>query len=195
MTDDWEEDLKLEQEKEKEEEEKKKKDEEEKRKKEEEEKEKKKKKEEEEKKKKEEEEKKKKEEEQKKKKDNSNSNNIVLKTQKDFIELAQSNSTKIKKANPLPIFTLSYLKNIVELLGPTLELNQINDILNLTNKVYNQKLQEDQKKKKVSNKVNINVGMMNVKNKIDYNIDDYDDDNEEEEEEEEQDNNVDNYIK
>ena len=188
MTDDWEEDLKLEQEKE--EKEKKKKEEEEKKKEEE-----KRKKEEEDKKRKEEEEKKKKEEEEKKKKDKSNSNNILLKTQKDFIELAQSNSSKIKKAKPLPIFTLSYLKNIVELLGPTLELNQINDILNLTNKVYNKKLQEDTKKKKVSNKVNINVGMMNVKNKIEDNLDDYDDDNEEEEEEEEQDINIDNYQK
>ena len=109
--------------------------------------------------------------------------------------MAQSNSSKIKKAKPLPIFTLSYLKNIVELLGPTLELNQINDILNLTNKVYNQKLQEDTKIKKKSNKVNINVGMMNVKNKIEDNLDDYDDDNEEEEEEEEQDINIDNYQK
>ena len=188
MTDDWEEDLKLEQEKEEKE---KKKKEEEKKKKEEE----KRKKEEEDKKRKEEEEKKKKEEEDKKKKDKSNSNNILLKTQKDFIELAQSNSSKIKKAKPLPIFTLSYLKNIVELLGPTLELNQINDILNLTNKVYNQKLQEDTKIKKKSNKVNINVGMMNVKNKIEDNLDDYDDDNEEEEEKEEQDINIDNYQK
>ena len=188
MTDDWEEDLKLEQEKE--EKEKKKKEEEEKKKEEE-----KRKKEEEDKKRKEEEEKKKKEEEEKKKKDKSISNNILLKTQKDFIELAQSNSSKIKKAKPLPIFTLSYLKNIVELLGPTLELNQINDILNLTNKVYNQKLQEDTKIKKKSNKVNINVVMMNVKNKIEDNLDDYDDDNEEEEEEEEQDINIDNYQK
>ena len=36
---------------------------------------------------------------------------------------------------------------------------------------------------------------MNVKNKIEDNLDDYDDDNEEEEEEEEQDINIDNYQK
>ena len=102
------------------------------------------------------------------------------------------NASKIKKAKPLPIFTLSYLKNIVELLGPTLDLNQINDIINFMNKVYNQKLQEGNKIKKVSNKVNINVGMMNVKKKFEDNDDDYDDDNEEEEEEEEHDN-IDNY--
>ena len=102
------------------------------------------------------------------------------------------NASKIKKAKPLPIFTLSYLKNIVELLGPTLDLNQINDIVNFMNKVFNQKLQEGNKIKKPTNKVNINVGMMNVKNKIEDNDDDYDDDNEEEEEEEEHDN-MDNY--
>ncbi len=84
------------------------------------------------------------------------------------------------------------MKNVVELLGPTLDLNQINEILNFINKVFNKKLQEDTKKKKVSNKVNINVGMMNAKNKIEDNDDDYDDDNEEEEEEEEHDN-IDNY--
>ena len=37
--------------------------------------------------------------------------------------------------------------------------------------------------------------MINVKNKIEDNLDDYDDDNEEEEEEEEQDINIDNYQK
>ena len=189
MADDWEEELAIEQEKEKKEEEEKKKEEakklEEQKKKEEA-----KKKEEERKK---EEEKKKKEEQEKKKKENPNDNNIALKTEKDFIELAVLNSSKIKKANPLPIFTLSYLKNIVELLGPTLDLNQINEILNIINKEFNQKLKEDKKIKKVSNKVNINVGMMNMKNKIEDHDDYYDDDNEEEEEEEEH-VNIDNYI-
>ena len=175
MSDDWEEELAMEQEKEKKEEETKKLEEQKKK--------------EEEKKK---EEDKKKKEEEKKKKENPNDSNISLKTEKDFIQLAVINASKIKKAKPLPIFTLSYLKNIVELLGPTLDLNQINDIVNFMNKVFNQKLQEGKKINKVSNKVNINVGMMNVKNKIEDNDDDYDDDNEEEEEEEEHDN-MDNY--
>ena len=188
MSDDWEEELAKEEEIEKQEEEKKKKEEakklEEQKKKEEE-----RKKEEE---KKKAEEKKKKEEEEKKKKENPNSSNIELKTEKDFLLLAQLNSSKIKKANLLPIFTLSYLKNIVELLGETLDLNQIKEIEKLINKVYNEKLKEGIKRKGTNKpvKATINLGG--------HNDDDADDDdyNEEEEEEEEKvnDDNIDNYI-
>ena len=193
MADDWEEELAIEQEKEKKEEEEKKKEEQKKKEEEKKKKEEQKKKEEERKK---EEEKKKKEEEEKKKNQKPDANNLILKTEKDFLELATINASKIKKANPLPIFTLSYLKNIVELLGPTLDVNQINEILNLTNKVFNQKLKEGEKIKNISKKASINVGKMNVKNGvIEDHDDDYDDDNEEEEEEEEQDVNIDSYIK
>ena len=188
MSDDWEEELAKEQEIEKQEEEKKKKEEakklEEQKKKEEE-----RKKEEE---KKKAEEKKKKEEEEKKKKENPNSSNIELKAEKDFLLLAQLNSSRIKKANPLPIFTLSYLKNIVELLGETLDMNQIKEIEKLINKIYNEKLNEGIKRKGTNKpaKAQLNMGGG-------HDDDDYDDDyNEEEEEEEEKvnDENIDNFV-
>ena len=189
---DWEKELEMEEEKEKkqkaeEDEKKKKKKEEEKKKKEEEEK------------KKEEEEKKKKEEEKKKKKDNNkiedkkDNKNTDLKIEKDYVELAKKNATKIKDAKPLPIFTLAYLQNIIELLGPTLEINQINELLKTSNSIFNKKLNEGEKKK-VSTKANIKVGKINDRNDK---IGDYghiDDEEEEEEEEEEEINDPDKYI-
>ena len=180
--DDWEKELEMEKELEKKEEEKKKQEEakklEEEKKKEEE-----RKKLEEEKKK--DEEKKKKEEEAKKKKD---TNNIPLKTDKDFMLLAQLNASKIKKAKPLPMYTLSYLKNVIELLGETLDMNQVKNIEKIVNSVFNKKLTEGTRKKGTTKpaKVSIKLG------KEDDNIDDYDDDNEEEEEEEPE-VNMDNY--
>ena len=134
-----------------------------------------------------EEEKKKKEEEEKKKQ---NTNNIPLKSDKDFMLLAQLNASKIKKAKPLPMFTLSYLKNIIELLGETLEMNQVKDIEKIINSVFNKKLTEGVKKKGTTKPVKATV---KVERTAEHN-DDYDDYNEEEEEEEEeQDVNIDNY--
>ena len=132
-----------------------------------------------------EEEKKKKEEEKKKQ----NTNNIPLKSDKDFMLLAQLNASKIKKANPLPMFTLSYLKNIIELLGETLDMNQVKDIEKIINSVFNKKLTEGVKKKGTTKPVKATV---KVERTAEHN-DDYDDYNEEEEEEEEQDVNIDNY--
>ena len=131
-----------------------------------------------------EEEKKKKEEEEKKKQ---NTNNIPLKSDKDFMLLAQLNASKIKKAKPLPMFTLSYLKNIIELLGETLDMNQVKDIEKIINSVFNKKL--GVKKNGTTKPVKATV---KVERTAEYN-DDYDDYNEEEEEEEEQDVNIDNY--
>ena len=182
MSEDWEQELDdIQEEKKKEEEEKKKKEEEEKKKKEEEEK---KKKEEEEKKKKEEEEKKKNKDKKvdkkddKKEEDKKDSKNIILKNEKDYIELAKRNAEKIKNAKPLPIFTLAYLQNIIELLGPSLEINQINELLKLSNNIFNKKLNEGERKK-VSTKFNYKVGKFNEKDNGEY--DDYEDDEEEEE--------------
>ena len=132
-----------------------------------------------------EEEKKKKEEEEKKKQ---KTNNIPLKSDKDFMLLAQLNASKIKKAKPLPMFTLSYLKNIIELLGETLDMNQVKDIEKIINSVFNKKLTEG-KKNGTTKPVKATV---KVERTAEYN-DDYDDYNEEEEEEEEQDVNIDNY--
>ena len=114
-----------------------------------------------------------------------------LNTEKDYLDFAQENAKKIKEAKPLPIFTLAYLKNIIELLGPSLDSNQINQILNISNKIFNQKLNEGEKKK-VSTKVNIKVGKINER--IDR-TGDYDEIEEEEEEEEEKElDDVDQYI-
>ena len=133
-----------------------------------------------------EEEKKKKEEEEKKKQ---NTNNIPLKSDKDFMLLAQLNASKIKQAKPLPMFTLSYLKNIIELLGETLDMNQVKDIEKIINSVFNKKLTEGVKMKGATKPAKASI---KVERAEDLN-DDYDDYNEEEEEEEEQDVNIDNY--
>ena len=115
-----------------------------------------------------------------------------LKNEKDFIDLAKKNAEKVKAAKPLPIFTLSYLQNLVELLGPTLDLNQVNELLKKCNNIFNKKLNEGEKKK-VSTKVNIKVGKINDRNDK---LGEYDDDIEEEEEEEEQEEHedIDKYI-
>ena len=105
--------------------------------------------------------------------------------------LAQLNASKIKKAKPLPIFTLSYLKNIIELLGETLDMKQVKDIEKIVNDIFNKKLKEGIKNKGANKpaKATINLGKENDHD------DDYDDYDEEDEEEEEKDVNVDNYIK
>ena len=106
----------------------------------------------------------------KKKKDNikitedkKDDKNTDLKIEKDYVELAKKNATKIKDAKPLPIFTLAYLQNIIELLGPTLEINQINELLKTSNSIFNKRLNEGEKKK-VSTKANIKVGKINDRN-------------------------------
>ena len=103
--------------------------------------------------------------------------------------LAQLNASKIKKANLLPMFTLSYLKNIIELLGETLDMNQVKDIEKIVNSIFNKKLKEGIKKKGANKpvKATINLG------KDDEQYDEDDDYNEEEEEEEGKDDNIDNY--
>ena len=94
------------------------------------------------------------------------------------------------------MYTLAYLKNIIELLGPTLNTNQINEILKLSNKIFNNKLNEGVKKK-VNTKANIKVGKIMDRNDRTGEHDD-DDDYESEEEEPEEDEgqniNIDDYI-
>ena len=77
-------------------------------------------------------------------------------------------------------------------MGPTLDLNQVNELLKKCNNIFNKKLNEGEKKK-VSTKVNIKVGKINDRNDK---LGEYDDDIEEEEEEEEQEEHedIDKYI-
>ena len=86
------------------------------------------------------------------------------------------------------------MQNIIELLGPSLEINQINEVLKISNNIYNNKLKEGEKKK-VSKKANIKVGKINDRNdKLGEYGDDEDDEEEEEEEEEQEGIDIDKYI-
>ena len=105
----------------------------------------------------------KKKDEAKKKEEEDKNKNIVLKIEKDYAELGRRNAEKIKNSKPLPIYTLAYLQNIVELLGPTLDSNQVNQLLNISNKIFNNKLNEGEKKK-VSTKANLKVGKIMDRN-------------------------------
>ena len=138
----------------------------------------------------------KKKDEAKKKEEEDKNKNIVLKIEKDYAELGRRNAEKIKNSKSLPIYTLAYLQNIVELLGPTLDSNQVNQLLNISNKIFNNKLNEGEKKK-VSTKANLKVGKIMDRNDRtgEHNDDEYQDDEEQEEEEDEgQDFNIDDYI-
>ena len=138
----------------------------------------------------------KKKDEAKKKEAEDKNKNIVLKIEKDYAELGRRNAEKIKNSKSLPIYTLAYLQNIVELLGPTLDSNQVNQLLNISNKIFNNKLNEGEKKK-VSTKANLKVGKIMDRNDRtgEHNDDEYQDDEEQEEEEDEgQDFNIDDYI-
>ena len=127
------------------------------------------------------------------KKEDEKNKKIELKIEKDYIELAKKNAENIKNAKQLPMYTLSYLQNLVELLGPTLDLNQVNELLKVSNNIFNKKLNEGVKKK-VSTKANIKVGkIMDRNDKLGNHDDDYEDE-EEEEEEEVVDDNIDNYV-
>ena len=81
----------------------------------------------------------------------------------------------------------------MEFLGPTLDLNQVNELLKLANNTFNKKLGI---KKKVSGKANIKVGKIMDRNDKLGQHDDYDyEDEEGEEEEEEVNDNMDQYYK
>lgn len=87
---------------------------------------------------------------------------IELKSEKDFIELAQKNAAKINEANPLPMFTLAYLKNSIELLAPSLKTELVRQLVDSLSIIYNQKLDKDRGKKKVSDKPQIVAGKKSV---------------------------------
>ena len=130
------------------------------------------------------------------KKEDEKNKKIELKIEKDYIELAKKNAENIKKSKPLSMYTLAYLQNIVEFLGPTLDLNQVNELLKLANNTFNKKLNEGVKKK-VQTKANIKVGkIMDRNDKLGQHDDDYEEEEYEEAEEVEEENaNMDDYIK
>ena len=94
-----------------------------------------------------------------------NEENITLNVEKDFIALAQKNAAKINEANKLPMFTLSYLKNSIELLGNTLDSDQLNDLIKSTTVIFNKKLKEEGVGNKKKNaKTQIKAGKMYDRN-------------------------------
>ena len=86
-------------------------------------------------------------------------NNISLSLEKDFIELAQQNAAKINEAKRPSQFTFSYLKNLIELLAPSLDSARINDLIKAITVVFNKKLKEEGAGSKSKlKKPNINTG-------------------------------------
>lgn len=84
--------------------------------------------------------------------------NIELNVEKDFIQLAQKNAAKINSANKLPLYTLSYLKNSVELLGPSLSTEMLRGLMDSISVIYNMKLKADGNKKKTNKNPSIKMG-------------------------------------
>ena len=83
----------------------------------------------------------------------------------------------------------SIISNIIQLLGPVLDLNQIKEIEKTINQIFNKKLGIKKPATNKPAKVSVNVGKKDELDDDDYD----DDDNEEAEEEEEKDINIDNY--
>ena len=121
---------------------------------------------------------------------------INLETEKDFIKLAQSSAAKINSANKLPSFTLSYLKNSIELLGPTLESEQLKDLTDAINIIFNKKIKEERgSKNKKNKKPQIKAGKMMEKIEKSGLYEEYkDDDNQGGNEEKEEEYNEDDFM-
>ena len=107
-------------------------------------------------------------------------NSLSLNVEKDYITLAQKIAALINNAKKQPSFTLSFIQNCIELLGPTLENSQIQKIIDSCNIIYNKKLKEDgigvKKKGGKKNKPSLKGGKAQERN---VNIDDtYDNDDE-----------------
>ncbi len=70
----------------------------------------------------------------------------VLTNEKDFVDLAVLSVAKIKDANKLGKFTLSYLKKNIEDLGPTLEAARIDELIKNLTVLFNKKRKEESEK-------------------------------------------------
>ena len=71
---------------------------------------------------------------------------IVLTTEKDFIDLAVNSVSRIKAAGKPSKFTFSYLKNNLDLLGPTLEAEKIDQLIKDLTVLFNKKRKEESDK-------------------------------------------------
>lgn len=70
----------------------------------------------------------------------------ALTNEKDFVDLAVLSVAKIKDANKLGKFTLSYLKKNIEELGPTLEAARIDELIKNLTVLFNKKRKEESEK-------------------------------------------------
>lgn len=81
-----------------------------------------------------------------------------LKVDKDFKELARKIAANINKAKQPSQFTLSFLKNSIEFLAPSLDSVQISDFMKALTIVYNNKSKEESAGKKAQKKQNTAAG-------------------------------------
>ena len=71
---------------------------------------------------------------------------FTLKIEKDFIELATVNVAKIKEAKLPSKLSLSYLKHSIDLLGPSLDSEKIDNLIKGLTVMFNQKRKEENEK-------------------------------------------------
>jgi hypothetical protein len=67
-------------------------------------------------------------------------------TEKDFIDLAVKNISRIKEANKPSKFTFTYLKNSLDLLAPTLDGDKLDQLIKDLTFLFNKKRKEDSEK-------------------------------------------------
>jgi hypothetical protein len=86
--------------------------------------------------------------------------NLPLVTEKDFIDCAVKNVSKIKEANKPSKFTYTYLKNSIDLLGPTLDGDKLNSLIKDLTVMFNKKRKEesDKTKKPGKDKPSVSAG-------------------------------------
>jgi len=86
--------------------------------------------------------------------------NLPLVTEKDFIDCAVKNVSKIKEANKPSKFTYTYLKNSIDLLGPTLDGDKLNSLIKDLTVMFNKKRKEesDKSKKPGKDKPSVSAG-------------------------------------
>ena len=86
--------------------------------------------------------------------------NLTLVTEKDFIDCAVKNVSKIKEANKPSKFTYTYLKNSIDLLGPTLDADKLNSLIKDLSVMFNKKRKEesDKSKKPGKDKPSVSAG-------------------------------------
>lgn len=108
-----------------------------------------------------------------------NTTNIVLNTEKDFVDLAIVNIGRIKTSNKPNKFTLTYLKHHIDLLGPTLDADKLDQLIKDLTVMFNKKRKEEsgnQGKKTKTKQPTLTGGK--IQDRLDKNPLGYNEDNE-----------------